>query len=44
MTFGLHVSDLGDDDPLPLLAVAQFHTREVPDLAGPDSFDMLQVF
>ncbi|MFJ2477856.1 hypothetical protein ACIOWI_33630 [Streptomyces sp. NPDC087659] len=29
---------------MPLLAVAQFHTRDVPDLVGPDGCDLLQVF
>ncbi|MFF7716764.1 hypothetical protein [Streptomyces sp. NPDC007988] len=29
---------------MPLLAVAQLHTRDVPDLVGPDGCDLLQVF
>ncbi|MCP9989175.1 hypothetical protein LUX01_23590 [Streptomyces sudanensis] len=44
MTVGTHVPELRDEDPLPLLAVAQLYTRDVPDLAGPDGCDLFQVF
>ncbi|MFF7438282.1 hypothetical protein [Streptomyces sp. NPDC008122] len=44
MTRGTHVPELRDEDPLPLLAVAQLHTRDVPDLVGPEGHDLLQVF
>ncbi|MFD9216231.1 hypothetical protein ACFVY9_24655 [Streptomyces sp. NPDC059544] len=44
MASGLHVRDLGDADPLPLLAVAQLYARDVPDLVGPEGCDLLQVF
>jgi hypothetical protein len=44
MTSGPHAPELADDDPLPLLAVAQLYTRDVPDLVGPDGRDLLQVF
>ncbi|TXS52090.1 hypothetical protein [Streptomyces sp. t39] len=44
MTSGTHAPELGDADPLPLLAVAQLRTRDVPDLAGPHGHDLLQVF
>ncbi|MEV7946492.1 hypothetical protein AB0O74_05880 [Streptomyces rubiginosohelvolus] len=39
-----HVPDLRDDDALPMLAVAQLSTRDVPDLVGPEGQDLLQVF
>ncbi|WP_369204997.1 hypothetical protein [Streptomyces sp. PU-14G] len=39
------VEGLADTDPLPLLGVAQFYRRDVPDLLpGPDGCDLLQVF
>ncbi|MEU2262214.1 hypothetical protein ABZ557_18510 [Streptomyces sp. NPDC019645] len=44
LTSRLHVPDLRDADPLPLPAVARLHTRDVPDLVGPDGCDLLQVF
>ncbi|MDV5143629.1 hypothetical protein R1T08_04845 [Streptomyces sp. SBC-4] len=44
MTSGTHVPDLRDEDPLPMLAVAQLYARDVPDLAGPEGHDLLQVF
>ncbi|MFF3603796.1 hypothetical protein [Streptomyces sp. NPDC002463] len=39
-----HVPELRDEDPLPMLAVTQLHTRDVPDLVGPEGHDLLQVF
>ncbi|MGW0787439.1 hypothetical protein ACWD04_04105 [Streptomyces sp. NPDC002911] len=39
-----HVPGLHDDDPLPMLAVAQLYAREIPDLVGPEGHDLLQVF
>ncbi|MER5893821.1 hypothetical protein [Streptomyces sp. NPDC001876] len=44
MTRGNHVPGLREDDPLPMLAVAQLYAREVPDLVGPEGQDLLQVF
>ncbi|SEB66077.1 hypothetical protein [Streptomyces sp. TLI_105] len=44
MTRGTHVPALRDEDPLPMLAVAQLHARDVPDLVGPEGHDLLQVF
>ncbi|WP_262386961.1 hypothetical protein [Streptomyces sp. TRM49041] len=44
MTAGNHAPELRDEDPLPMLAVAQLHTRDIPDLAGPEGCDLLQVF
>ncbi|MEU1125353.1 hypothetical protein ABZ371_17765 [Streptomyces sp. NPDC005899] len=44
LTRGNHVPDLHDDAPSPMLAVAQLYAREVPDLAGPEGHDLLQVF
>ncbi|MFD3663876.1 hypothetical protein ACFWVF_25380 [Streptomyces sp. NPDC058659] len=44
MTRGTHAPDLRDEDPLPMLAVAQLYARDVPDLAGPEGHDLLQVF
>ncbi|MFD6277136.1 hypothetical protein ACFWFI_16380 [Streptomyces sp. NPDC060209] len=44
MKRGNHVPHLRDDDPLPMLAVAQLYAREVPDLVGPEGHDLLQVF
>ncbi|MEV6246782.1 hypothetical protein AB0M38_11345 [Streptomyces sp. NPDC051742] len=41
---GQHAPDLRDEDPLPLLAVAQLYTRDIPDLVGPEGHDLLQVF
>ncbi|MFF0558864.1 hypothetical protein [Streptomyces sp. NPDC004266] len=41
---GRHAPGLRDEDPLPLLAVAQLYTRDVPDLVGPEGHDLLQVF
>ncbi|MFB8025603.1 MULTISPECIES: hypothetical protein [unclassified Streptomyces] len=41
---GRHAPGLRDDDPLPLLAVAQLYAREIPDLVGPEGHDLLQVF
>ncbi|MET9624727.1 hypothetical protein ABZZ37_28710 [Streptomyces sp. NPDC006464] len=43
MTRGRHAPELRDEDPVPLLAVAQLHTRDVPDLVGPEGHDLLQV-
>ncbi|MFG2589235.1 hypothetical protein [Streptomyces sp. NPDC048438] len=44
MTRDVHVPDLHDDDPLPMLAVAQLYARDIPDLVGPEDHDLLQVF
>ncbi len=34
-----------DTEPIPMIGVAQFHRRDVPDLpAGPDGSDLLQLF
>ncbi|MFF9631166.1 hypothetical protein [Streptomyces fradiae] len=46
MTVAAHAPELLDEDPLPLLAVAQLYKRDVPDLAdaGPEGCDLLQVF
>ncbi|KOG33012.1 MULTISPECIES: hypothetical protein [Streptomyces] len=41
---GRHAPDLRDEDPLPLLAVAQLYARDIPDLVGPEGHDLLQVF
>ncbi|MFI0822444.1 hypothetical protein ACH4TX_43275 [Streptomyces sp. NPDC021098] len=41
---GLHAPELGDADPIPLLAAAQLFTRDVPGLVGPEGCDLLQVF
>ncbi|WP_330461570.1 hypothetical protein OIB37_34700 [Streptomyces sp. NBC_00820] len=39
------VQQAAEDDPLPLIGVAQFYRRDIPDLpAGPDGCDLLQVF
>lgn len=43
MREGSHVPGLPDDDPSPLLAVAQLYAREIPDLVGPEGHDLLQV-
>ncbi|MGA5068299.1 hypothetical protein ACPB9E_31755 [Streptomyces exfoliatus] len=43
VTPGRHAPDLRDEDPLPLLAVAQLYTRDIPDLVGPEGHDLLQV-
>lgn len=40
---GRHAPHIADTDPIPLLAVAQLFTRDVPDLVGPDDCDLLQV-
>ncbi|WP_338696186.1 hypothetical protein V2W30_12625 [Streptomyces sp. Q6] len=38
------VPGIEDEDPVPLLAAAQFYARDIPDLpAGPDGADLLQV-
>ncbi|MFD7629873.1 hypothetical protein ACFV7Q_28275 [Streptomyces sp. NPDC059851] len=40
-----HVPGTNDTDPLPMLPVAQFYRRDLPDLpAGPDGCDLLQLF
>ncbi|MGW6414460.1 hypothetical protein [Streptomyces sp. NPDC055055] len=44
MTRATHLPALGDEDPLPMLAVAQLYTRDVPDLVAPAGHDLLQVF
>ncbi|MGW1466703.1 hypothetical protein ACWCPT_20430 [Streptomyces sp. NPDC002308] len=44
MVPGAHAPDLRDDAPLPMLAVAQLFTADVPDLVGPEGHDLLQVF
>ncbi|MFI0986375.1 hypothetical protein [Streptomyces exfoliatus] len=44
ITPGRHAPDLRDEAPLPLLAVAQLYTRDIPDLVGPEGHDLLQVF
>ncbi|WP_329214653.1 hypothetical protein [Streptomyces sp. NBC_00683] len=44
MSRGEHAPGLHDDWPLPMLAVAQLFAGEVPDLVGPESHDLLQVF
>ncbi|MFD9337188.1 hypothetical protein ACFWBF_22705 [Streptomyces sp. NPDC060028] len=37
--------EMSDTDPLPMLGVAQFYRRDLPDLpAGPDGCDLLQLF
>lgn len=41
---GRHAPWLEDDDPIPLLPLAQLYCRDVPDLTGPGDFDLLQVF
>jgi len=38
----LDVDDL-IEDPIPLVPVAQLHRRDIPDYAGPDGTDLLQV-
>ncbi|MEU3597296.1 hypothetical protein ABZ714_00965 [Streptomyces sp. NPDC006798] len=38
-----HAPHLGETAPIPLLALAQLFTRDVPGLAGPDGCDLLQV-
>ncbi|MEU9112906.1 hypothetical protein AB0D04_14240 [Streptomyces sp. NPDC048483] len=40
---GLHAPDLRDSDPIPLLAAAQLYVCDVPDLIGPEGYDLLQV-
>ncbi|MGW2558538.1 hypothetical protein ACWCXB_04655 [Streptomyces sp. NPDC001514] len=44
MERGRHAPELRDEDPLPMLAVAQLYTRDFPDLVGPEGHDLLQVF
>ncbi|MFE5714098.1 hypothetical protein ACFQ7J_25175 [Streptomyces sp. NPDC056501] len=40
-----HVPGVSENDPLPMLGLAQLYARDVPDLpAGPDGADLLQVF
>ncbi|MBT2440358.1 hypothetical protein J7E93_09600 [Streptomyces sp. ISL-36] len=41
---GLHAPELRDEDPIPMLAVAQLYARDIPDLVGPPGYDLLQVF
>ncbi|MFG3002228.1 hypothetical protein [Streptomyces sp. NPDC048340] len=41
---GLHAPEVKDSDPIPLLAIAQLFTRDIPDLTGPEDRDLLQVF
>ncbi|MFF4232881.1 hypothetical protein [Streptomyces sp. NPDC001820] len=41
---GLHAPEIGDEEPIPLLAAAQLFTRDIPDLNGPEGCDLLQVF
>ncbi|MGW6396844.1 hypothetical protein [Streptomyces sp. NPDC055134] len=41
---GRHAPDLTDSDPIPLLALAQLHRRDVPGLPFPEEGDLLQVF
>ncbi|MGW5679725.1 hypothetical protein ACWEV4_32395 [Streptomyces sp. NPDC003860] len=40
---GPYAPHLGEHDPIPLVALAQLATRDVPDLVGPDGCDLLQV-
>ncbi|MFC9187744.1 hypothetical protein [Streptomyces cyaneofuscatus] len=44
MTAARHFPDLRDDAALPMLAVAQLSARDIPDLVGPEDYDLLQVF
>ncbi|MER7833671.1 hypothetical protein [Streptomyces sp. NPDC095602] len=44
MAPGRHAPALRDDDPLPMLAIAQLHAGDVPNLAAPGGCDLLQVF
>ncbi|MFI5982207.1 hypothetical protein ACIBEA_15140 [Streptomyces sp. NPDC051555] len=39
-----HAPEIHDEDPIPLLAIAQLWARDVPDLRGPEGYDLLQVF
>jgi hypothetical protein len=41
---GRHAPWLADTDPIPLMPVAQLHTRDVPGLSLPGDSDLLQVF
>ncbi|MEU6168014.1 hypothetical protein [Streptomyces tanashiensis] len=43
MTRGRHAPGTRDEDPVPLLAVAQLYARDVPDLRTPPGQDLLQV-
>ncbi|QXE35642.1 hypothetical protein KQY30_16625 [Streptomyces sp. GMY02] len=38
-----HVQEIRDTDPVPLLAAAQLFVRDIPDLTGPEGYDLLQV-
>jgi hypothetical protein len=39
------IPELSDADPLPMIGLAQFYRRDIPDLPpGPDGCDLLQVF
>ncbi|MFH8618648.1 hypothetical protein ACH4E8_26790 [Streptomyces sp. NPDC017979] len=40
---GPYAPHLGERDPIPLVALAQLFTRDVPALVGPDGCDLLQV-
>ncbi|WP_086824916.1 hypothetical protein [Streptomyces sp. NRRL B-24572] len=40
---GRHAPWLGDEDPIPLMAVAQLYRRDVPGLGGPADQDVLQL-
>ncbi|UQA92764.1 hypothetical protein [Streptomyces halobius] len=40
---GLHAPDLRDTDPIPMLAAAQLYSRDIPDLTGPEGYDLLQI-
>jgi hypothetical protein len=41
---GPHAPDIGDEDPIPLLAAAQLFAHDILDLDGPEGYDLLQVF
>ncbi|MFD3532771.1 hypothetical protein [Streptomyces sp. NPDC058664] len=41
---GPHDLGIDDADPIPMSAVAQLWARDIPDLTGPDGYDLLQVF
>ncbi|MFD3485853.1 hypothetical protein [Streptomyces sp. NPDC058665] len=40
---GRHAPWLGDTDPIPLMALAQLYSRDVPDLKPPAGCDLLQI-
>ncbi|MFJ3927707.1 hypothetical protein [Streptomyces sp. NPDC090022] len=40
---GSHAPEIRNEDPVPMLAVAQLWTRDIPDLRGPACHDLLQV-